>query len=115
MVVNIKVRRPDCIWFLWVMGLYRRSDILICSSKPSGFRWRMVVTKEKDETAGQWSNAAVKKNYVRASGNATLGIKCRSNGSGASPNCRCRLLAVEVDPAVQTSELMQRKGQMANR
>lgn len=71
--------------------------------------------KGNDVTARQRSNAAEKKNYVRANSNATLGIKCRSNGSGASPNCRCRLLAVEVDPAVQTSKLMQRKGQMANR
>lgn len=76
---------------------------------------RMVVTKETNETARQWSNAAVKKNYVRAGGNATLGIKCRSNGSGASPKCRCRLLAVGVVPAVRKSKLMQRMGQMASR
>ena len=101
--------------FAGFMGLYRRSDISICSSKPCGFRWRMVVTKEKDETAGQWSNAAVKKKLCPSQRQRDMGIKCRSNGSGASPNCRCRLLAVEVDPAVQTSKLMQRKGQMANR
>jgi hypothetical protein len=110
-------RRVDLIVFGFVgfMGLYRRSDIPICSSKPCGIRWRMVVTKENDETAVGSGLMLPKKNYVRASGNATWGIKCRSNGSGASPNCRCRLLAVEVDPAVQTSKLMQRKGQMANR
>lgn len=76
---------------------------------------RMVVTKETNETAGQWSDAAIKKNYVRADGAATLGIKCRSNGSGASPKYRCRLLAVGVVPAVRRSKLMQRMGQMANR
>ncbi len=68
------------------------------------------MTKEMNETARQRSNAAVKKNYVRAGGHATLGIKCRSNGSGASPNCRCRLLAVDVVPAVQKSKIDAEKG-----
>jgi hypothetical protein len=44
-----------------------------------------------------------------------MGYKMRINGNGASPNFRCRLLAVGIVPAVQKSKLMHRKGQMASR
>lgn len=63
----------------------------------------MGVTKEMNETARQWSNAAVKKNYVRARGNATWGIECKRRREWRKPKVyRCRLLAVEVVPAVQS-------------
>lgn len=74
----------------------------------------MDVTKEINETARQWSSPAGKRNMSEPAAR-DMGYKMRSNGSGASPNCRCRLLAVDVVPAVQKSKLMHRKGQMANR
>lgn len=77
-------------------------------------RLRVVVTKEIKKTARQWSNAAVKKNYVRAGGIATLGIECKMQRGGAGPRFTCRLLAAEVVPPSGV-QLMQRRGQMANR